>query len=150
MVRQDQTELLRELRNRKTRETIGFEAGRDFQRNEDPLPGWTLVEQVFVCGAVLFCDNYIVGGGTPVGSRYFAHGQLATDFTTLTGIAPGQPFNITEVFHLVSDGAGAHLAGAILVDPIAPVPGPVVGAGLPGLILASGGLLAWRRRQKIA
>ena len=124
-----------------------------FQRNEDALPGWTLVEQVFICGNVMFCDNYITGGGTPIGADAFVNGQLRTDFLTLTGIMPGQPFNITEVFHIVSDGPGAHLAGAILVDPAGsvPVPGPIAGAGLPGLIFASGGLLGWwRRRKKIA
>ena len=126
-----------------------------FQRSENTLPGWTLVEQIFICSnGDLFCDNYINPTGTMLASFTFTNGALGTHFLDLSAIAPGNPFSITEVFHIVSDGVNpAHLAGAIWVDPFGsvPVPGPVVGAGLPGLIAACGGLLAWwRRRQKFA
>jgi hypothetical protein len=49
---------------------------------------------------------------------------------------------------LLDQGLGGVVSGPVTYSS---VPGPVAGAGLPGLILASGGLLGWwRRRQKIA
>jgi hypothetical protein len=45
-----------------------------------------------------------------------------------------------------SSGGGANIAR---ID-VNPVPGPIVGAGIPGLVMAFGGFAAWWRRRRAA
>jgi hypothetical protein len=62
-------------------------------------------------------------------------GSLPSSFQT--GTCPGRPCGILDI------------SSATLTD-LSPVPGPIAGAGFPGLLLASGGLVAWWRGRKRA
>jgi len=93
------------------------------------------------------------GGSTAEPGNSTANGDGSAIFIGLLSLAPTADISRIDFQFIVGGVSAAGGAiGPLAFSPAAvSVPSPIAGAGLPGLILAGGGLLGWwRRRRKIA
>ena len=101
-------------------------------------PGWTVTMTTF-----LDAGNTLWGTATTLASNAFT---TADSFnSSLSANTGGGLYSVTQLYTIVATGSGQALS----TMNISAVPGPMVGAGLPGLLLAAGGLLALARRRRM-
>jgi hypothetical protein len=117
--------------------------------------GYTVTSQVLVCNTPNpFCGPFVGGVNPPdgfAGQDQFVD-MLRVDNVVLSSTLPAPQFKITEVFAF-SGNAGPPQGdvGAFQETTLvnaSPVPGPIVGAGVPGLVAACTALVALCRRRR--
>jgi hypothetical protein len=114
--------------------------------------GWSVTDSTFANNTnfPVFCGNALCATNELLSTATFntppASGQ---NFTHIFDVSPTlAPFSSYTAEYDISANGNLGQSNLGISLSAAPVPGPIVGAGLPGLMAACGGLLALARRRR--
>ena len=117
----------------------------EFTTNQVPL-GWAVQETTYLSNTNGDSLNW-----TLASTIFYTNGAPPPE-SKVIDINLRAPYAVAEYYRIYSNSIGSVNSTIDLsAVSLSAVPGPIAGAGLPGLLLAGGGFLGWwRRRQKTA